>query len=85
MEFKNLQQQMTGCDFLKLRSLSRREQLEYLIDKLGLEIGSISSREWLKLIYESNVAPEDIDDIILDLYEKEREIRRENEQQWVSK
>lgn len=73
-----------GMRFLKLRSLSRREQLEYLIDKFGLAIGSTNSREWLKLIYESNVVSEDIDDIILELYEKERRIRRENEQQLVN-
>ena len=73
-----------GMRFLKLRSLSRREQLEYLIDKFDLEIGSIRSRGWLKLIYESNIPLDDIDDIILELYEKERAIRRENEQQLVN-
>lgn len=68
-----------GMRFLKLRSLSRKAQLEYLIDKFEIEIGNVKSRRWLKLIYESDIQSKDIDDIILELYEKERKVRRENE------
>ena len=68
-----------GMRFLKLRSLSRKEQLEYLIDRFEIEIGNVKSRGWLKLIYESDIQSEGIDDIILELYEKERKVRRENE------
>ena len=73
-----------GLRFLKLRSLSRKEQLAYLIDKFDIEIGSMKSREWLQLIYESDVWSEDIDATILELYEEERIIRRENEQQLIN-
>ena len=54
-----------GMRFLKLRSLSRKEQLEYLIDRFEIEIGNVKSRGWLELIYKSDIQSEDIDDIIL--------------------
>lgn len=73
-----------GMRFLKLRSLSRREQMEYVIDKYSIDVGGTNSRGWLKIIYESNLQLNSIDDAILELYEKERDVRRENEEQLVN-
>lgn len=73
-----------GMRFLKLRSLSRKKYLEYLINKFELQIGNLKSREWLQYIYESAIQVEDIDDVIQELFEKERKIRRENEQQLIN-
>ncbi len=73
-----------GMRFLKLRSLSRKKYLEYLINKFGLEIGNLKSKEWLKFVYESALQSEDIDDIIQELFENERKTRRHNEQELVN-
>ena len=73
-----------GMQFLKLRSLSRKEYLEYLINKFELEIGDLRSKRWLEFIYESPIQSEDIDDLIQEVFEKERKIRRDNEQQLIN-
>lgn len=73
-----------GMRFLKLRSLSRKKYLEYLINKFKLQVGNLKSREWLQFIYGSAIQSEDIDDVIQDLFEKERKIRRDNEQQLIN-
>ena len=81
---RELSSTVEGMRLLKLRSLSRKDQLERLINRFEIEIGNVKSREWLKLIYESGVQSEDIDEIILELYENERKSRRQNEQQLVN-
>ena len=73
-----------GMRFLKLRSFSRKAHLEYLINKFGIEIGNSKSREWLKCVYESDIRSADINISIQEFFEKEREIRRENEQQLIN-
>lgn len=73
-----------GMRFLKLRSVSRKKYLEYLISKFKLQIGNLKSREWLQFIYESDIQSEDIDDIIQEVFEKERKTRRNNEQQLIN-
>ena len=73
-----------GMRFLKLKSLSRKKYLDYLIDKFELRTGSLKVAEKLQYIYESAVQAEDIDDVIEELFEKERKIRRENEQQLIN-
>lgn len=81
---RELSSTVEGMRLLKLRSLSRKDQLERLINRFEIEIGNVKSREWLKLIYESGLQSEDIDEIILELYENERKSRRQNEQQLVN-
>ncbi len=74
-----------GMRFLKLRSLSRKEHLDYLINKFEIDIGnSKTNNEKLRLIYESDLRSIYIDDAIKELFEKERKTRRENEQQLIS-
>ena len=73
-----------GMRFLKLRSLSRKEQMKYLIDKLNVDVGETKYRDWLKTIYESNIDTSSINEVILEIYKKEREIRRENEERLVN-
>ena len=65
-----------GMKFLKLRSLSRKYQMEYLIEKAGLDFGNTKSREWLKQLYESDLTEQIIEDAIRELYELAREERR---------
>lgn len=73
-----------GMRFLKLRSLSRKDQMEYLINKHSIDVGGKNSRAWLKIIYESWIQVNDIDKIISDIYEQERSVRRINEDHLVN-
>lgn len=73
-----------GIRFLKLRSLSRKEHMEYLIDKIGLDIGDTKSKGWLELIYESKIQADAIDKIIVEIYERVRKTRRDSEGQLVN-
>jgi len=73
-----------GMRFLKLRSLSRKAQMEHLIKKAGLNFGSAKSKEWLKKLYESGISENLIDESIQELYKTERQARREKEDDLVS-
>ena len=74
-----------GMRFLKLRSLSRKEHLDYLINKFEIDIGNIkTNNEKLRLIYESDLHSVNINEAIQELFEKERKTRRETEQQLIS-
>ena len=83
-KIRELAETNDGMRFLKLRSLSRKKHLEYLINKFELQIGNLKSREWLEFVYRSAIQSEDIDHVIQELFEKERKIRRDNEQQLIS-
>lgn len=74
-----------GMRFLKLRSLSRKEHLDYLINKFKIDIGnSKTNNEKFRIIYESDLRSVNIDDSIKELFKKDRKTRRENEQQLIS-
>ncbi len=59
-QIRKLAETDEGMRFLKLRSLSRKEYLDYLIRKFELKVGNLKSAEWLKFIYESAIQSEDI-------------------------
>ncbi len=73
-----------GLKFLKLRSLSRKEYMAFLIEKNGLDVGNKKSRDWLKLLYESRLSMALINSTISELYEKGRAERRTNEDRLIS-
>lgn len=73
-----------GMRFLKLRSLSRKNQMEHLIEKADFDFGNIKSKDWLKRLYESSLTEQMIDEAIQELYEIEREKRRNNENDLVN-
>ena len=72
-----------GRRFLKIRSLSRKEQMQYVIDEYRINIGNSTSHEWAKKIYEADVSTGAIDKSIHRLYEVERSKRRETEEQLI--
>ena len=83
--YKNDQiREFEGMRFLKLRSLSRKEYLDYLIRKFEMKVGNLKSAQWLQFIYESTIQSEDIDDVIQELFEAKRKIRRDSEQQLIN-
>ena len=73
-----------GMRFLKLCSLSRKEYLDYLIHKFELKVGNLKVVEKLQYIYESAIQLENIDEVIQELFEKERKVRRDKEQQLIN-
>jgi len=73
-----------GLKFLKLRSLSRKEYLAFLIKQNGLDVGKRKSRDWLKVLYESKLSMALIDSTISELYKKYRAERRRNEDGLIS-
>ena len=73
-----------GLRFLKLKSLSRKKYLDYLIDKFEMKVGNLKVEEKLQHIYESAIQSADIDDVIQELFEIGRKIRRNNEQQLIN-
>ncbi|UEC42997.1 MAG: hypothetical protein METHAR1v1_1010004 [Methanothrix sp.] len=73
-----------GMRFIKLRSLSRKSQLEYLIQKYSIDVTYAKSKDWLKIIYESRISQDCIDETISELYEQDRAVRRKNEDQLIN-
>jgi hypothetical protein len=45
-----------GLKFLKLRSLSRKEYMAFLIEKKRLDVENRKSRDWLEILYESRLS-----------------------------
>lgn len=74
----------SGRRFLKLRSLSRKEFMSRLIEKHSIDVGGANSRDWLKILYNSDLTADAVDEAIKELYEKERSARRANEDFIVS-
>lgn len=73
-----------GMRFLKLRSLSRKAHMEYLVNKYSIDVGETTSRAWLKILFDSDIQSHAIDAAISELYEQERSKRRANEDQLVN-
>ena len=73
-----------GMRYLKLRSISRKNLMEYFIEKYSIEIGTANSRTWLEILYNSSITIEEIDETIEELYEGERASRRESEATLIS-
>ncbi|MEK8020871.1 MAG: hypothetical protein VSS75_028710 [Candidatus Parabeggiatoa sp.] len=73
-----------GLKFLKLRSLSRKEYMAFLLDKKGLDVGNRKSRDWLELLYESRLSMVLIDSTISELYDTGRAERKTNEDSLIS-
>lgn len=73
-----------GMRFLKLRSISRKNLMEYFIEKYSIKVSTTNSRAWLEILYNSPVTIEEIDETIEELYEDERAVRLENEASLIS-
>ncbi len=83
-KIRELAHEENGLRFLKLRSLSRSEQMEYLIDKVGLPNPNYRGDRLLKFLFESSVTNNDIEDAIKELYREQRQQRLENEDKLIS-
>jgi hypothetical protein len=69
-----------GLRFLKLRSLSRKGQMEAFARKFQVDILGAKSKDVLSLIFASNVSDDDIDSFIREVYITERAERKKYEE-----
>lgn len=81
---RELGQTPDGLLYLKLRSLSRKKYLERLFDKASLTPQSTLARQMFREVYEAKVDVRTVDDLIREIYEEERAVRRETEDELIS-
>ncbi len=83
-KFVELVQHPHGIYWLKLRSVSRIQQLRQLCDRTGIEYEGIPGRQLLAHVYRHEPDEVAVDGFVNDLYEQERRVRRGNEDQLIS-
>lgn len=70
-----------GNYFLKLRSLSRANILRQLAIRAEVDVENIQGRQLLEHLFCQNISQEIIDTFIGEIYQEERNIRMQNEEQ----
>ncbi|MCK4666338.1 hypothetical protein KAU33_06300 [Candidatus Dependentiae bacterium] len=75
-KIRELSQTSAGLKFLKLRSLSRKDQMEYLADSIDLDISNIKTRKLLEYFYNNEISDTKINSVIRELYDSKRRLRR---------
>jgi len=83
-QFVDLIHDPDGIYWLKLRSVSRAPQLRELGRRTGINCDGIQSRQLLSHIYSHRPDEQTVDNFINELYEEERQERRENENYLIS-
>jgi len=79
-DFPSIEGDIRGFRFLKLRSMSRRDAMEQFCELHQINIENISSRQYLKHVFElNNIEETSIDEFINLNYQIERGARRERE------
>ena len=74
-----------GLRFLKLRSLSRKEHLERVFSELAVQPEASGVKAMFREVYDNQtLTNEEIDRIIDSIYEDERRLRRDKEDELVS-
>jgi len=68
-----------GIYFLKIRSISRSNILRELGERLKIDTSEISGRDLFEFMFCKNIANDDIDDFIKQIYKRERKERIKNE------
>ena len=82
---RELAEHSDGSRFLMLRALSRRQHLELLFDAAAVDPGSLSASELLRRAFDTNSINDDlIREVALKIYEHERELRRNREQELIA-
>jgi hypothetical protein len=83
-DFAGLIHNPDGIYWLKLRSLSRTEQLKELCRKVGIKCDEIPNRSLLAHVYKERPNESHVDSFIRNLYETERSERRDKENHLIS-
>src|SRR5438045_2422404 len=69
----------SGKRFLKLRSLSRTENLEALFRSAGIARPDVGSRQLFEAAFNANIPTATVEAVIREIYRNEREARRAKE------
>lgn len=83
-QIRGLSLEPTGLRFLKLRSASRRDQMQRLVAGVGLADPGYRGERLLRYLFESNITEQQIEATIKEIYEEERAGRRDNERELIS-
>ena len=83
-QFVELLRAQDGRYWLKLRSISRAEQLRQFCQRIGLECDGIPGRQLLAHVYMHRPDASTLEDFIRDLYQVERVQRQANEDYLIS-
>lgn len=83
-EIRTLGQTSDGLLYLKLRSLSRREYLDRLIEAVSFRTDTNRARQKFRELYEARVSADEVDALIRRVYEQERSARREVESDLIN-
>ncbi len=78
-DFEKIFSHEFGTYFLKMRSISRSNILRELGERLKIDTSRISGRDLFEFIFCKNIANDDIDDFIKQIYKRERKERIKNE------
>ena len=83
-QINQLSEDENGQRFLKLRSLSRTENLEALFRAAGVAQPDVGSRQLFQAAYGANIPTDTVEAVIRQLYQAEREARRAREPQLLN-
>lgn len=83
-QFIDLLNDTDGVYWLKLRSISRAEQLRLLCERMEIDCAGVRGRQLLEYVFEHRPEADLVESLIRELYEEGRAGRRENEDYLVS-
>lgn len=79
-DFPNIEKDIRGTRFLKLRSMSRKDIMESFCEVKKIDLAGLKSRDYLEKVFENRaVTDRDINNFILDKYAEERVERLGNQ------
>lgn len=82
--FAELISSKDGIYWLKLRSISRKQQLKSICQRIGLSTAQVQTKHLFKFVFEQRPDESTVDDFIRTSYKREREHRLRNENYLIS-
>ncbi len=76
-DFESIFRHEKGIYFLKMRSISRTALLKDLAEKLSIDIDELQNSKLFEFMFCQDIKDDEINKFINDLYESEREERRD--------
>lgn len=83
-KFVELLHHPNGIFWLKLRSISRSEQIREFCQRIQLDIEGIQSRQLFEHVYNQRPDNQDLENFIRELFQQERAERKQNEDYIIS-
>lgn len=82
-EIQTLDATQYGLFFLKLRSVARKENYEFVAQQAGIDLTAVQSKDYLSTLFVSDLTSEQLDEFIKALHLKQRESRQVTEDELV--